>query len=566
MSKKGMIWLLILMVFSTLTYAEIHGSIGLGDSVKYFTKDYDVTITLNSIDVFRERAYFEINGQEINLLPFQRVNVSGIDFMLIGWNKSLLKDVKVHFLIIGNTPFGCIKQCDDNRFVDFVRTFDAGFELCKRNCSAGCDLYKEEKCVGNEVQIVNNCGHKLELLKTCRNDCIDGECTNCGDGFCDLPESYFNCGDCSDRPGFCIVNGDCRSGESCINGLCSRTPYVLGDGICSLPQEDCSSEDCSCENEDIVSKGKDDYPIILLHGFASSPSKLKKMQRALSYNLGYENGGLISYIDIDCPTTNSKVVYIASYYEEKDLVFKRERMKEMIQKTYMKVIGVEEDEKTTFVEIFSEAVDKVKACANVDKVNIVAHSMGGLVTRSYLLEDDNIKNINKLIFVSSPNHGDIYGTQTYELFKGLEAPLGDNKKLLKDCSSVGMSSIVLSLMDGRDVSGECKQITEAGKISNPILQIDETPGLVEYYTIAGNIDGIGDGMVPVESVRLDGAIFNRVAPCNHFKIKEPSCTEAYISIVNALGYRSEEMRKNTFVYIFKEFVISSYDSIVSLFE
>ena len=39
MSKKGMIWLLILMVFSTLTYAEIHGSIGLGDSVKYFTKE-----------------------------------------------------------------------------------------------------------------------------------------------------------------------------------------------------------------------------------------------------------------------------------------------------------------------------------------------------------------------------------------------------------------------------------------------------------------------------------------------------------------------------------------------
>ena len=132
--------------------------------------------------------------------------------------------------------------------------------------------------------------------------------------------------------------------------------------------------------------------------------------------------------------------------------------------------------------------------------------------KNYLLKEDNIRNVNKIIFLGTPNHGGIYGEQTYKLFKGLEAPLGDRKMLLKSCSSGKIHSVVLSLIDGRDVSEECSQIQQAGSGSNPIWEIDETVGLVEYYTIAGNIDGKGDGVVPVESAALEGAVFKRGSP------------------------------------------------------
>jgi pimeloyl-ACP methyl ester carboxylesterase len=349
------------------------------------------------------------------------------------------------------------------------------------------------------------------LIEKCPDDCISAECTDCGDFVCENPENFFNCEDCPQPPIFCFSDKDCEG--YCINGLCSNDNYFVGDAVCSFPLEDCSSSDCSCSLE-AGSKGKDDYPILLIHGFTSNAEKMKKLQRAIAYSLDYTNGGEIIVSEFECPSTKNEVVYVGTYYEAKeDTSSLPDFVRQSMQKTHVK------DKKSTFVESFSRLVDKVKTCTDSDKVNIIAHSWGALIARKYIAEGSNMKNINRLILLGSPNKGGIYGTQTYKLFEGLETTLGDRKKLLQQCSSIGVPSIALSLMDGRDITGECQELQKSTSMSNTIFDFDETPGIIEYYAIAGNTDGKGDGVVTVESASLKGAVFNKVLPCDQYYLQ-----------------------------------------------
>ncbi|MCK5283321.1 MAG: hypothetical protein KAK00_07975 [Nanoarchaeota archaeon] len=561
MLKKEVFSLVLIILFSATVYAEISGTVKLGETKHYITHDADITVSFLEKDSLTGRHSFIINNEKFDLFPFQKKEINGFDFSLIGVIGDSFDALQASFLIGGNAPFECAVHCEENFFVDFVKMFDSDFTFCKKDCDTGCGLYKEKKCMDNEFWIVDNCGNKTELVEKCDSECISGGCTDCGDGVCNFPENYFNCADCSTLPDFCISDGDCEEDNKCIYGECSTHDYIIGDGLCSLPYEDCSSLDCSCDSKGISFRGMDDYPIILIHGFASSAVRMKKLQRALSYDYGYKNGGEISIFDVGRPLTEKKTVYVATYYGDSMQSAKDKKgLHEILQKAYLKIINRVRGE-TTFVDIIPGLINRVKSCSDSDKVNIIAHSMGGLVMKNYLLKEDNIRNVNKIIFLGTPNHGGIYGEQTYKLFKGLEAPLGDRKMLLKSCSSGKIHSVVLSLIDGRDVSEECSQIQQAGSGSNPIWEIDETVGLVEYYTIAGNIDGKGDGVVPVESAALEGAVFNKVVSCNHFDLKYPSkCEGAYHSIIEALGYDPQiSIEKKSILHTLSEFVLSIRD-------
>jgi len=58
---------------------------------------------------------------------------------------------------------------------------------------------------------------------------------------------------------------------------------------------------------------------------------------------------------------------------------------------------------------------KRKAGAGTNKVNIVAHSQGGLVARAYIQGDDYANDVNKLAIVGTPNHG---SPNAYYLWEG----------------------------------------------------------------------------------------------------------------------------------------------------
>ena len=53
-------------------------------------------------------------------------------------------------------------------------------------------------------------------------------------------------------------------------------------------------------------------------------------------------------------------------------------------------------------------IEKIKSNKEISKVNVIVHSMGGLVTRWYIEQMDGSKNVHKLVMLGTPNPGSIY--------------------------------------------------------------------------------------------------------------------------------------------------------------
>jgi hypothetical protein len=124
----------------------------------------------------------------------------------------------------------------------------------------------------------------------------------------------------------------------------------------------------------------------------------------------------------------------------------------------------------------NELIKAVKERTGKDKVIIVAHSMGGLVSREYiaLFGEDSV---DKLIMIGTPNHG-----------------IGGRVKRL--CSVVGSSK-------------ECDDMKNDSIFLKKLNSAVNTPKNTKFYTIRavgckmGEKDG--DGIVTEDSVRLDFA-------------------------------------------------------------
>ena len=135
----------------------------------------------------------------------------------------------------------------------------------------------------------------------------------------------------------------------------------------------------------------------------------------------------------------------------------------------------------TYADRLKDMIELIKYRTNRDKVMIIAHSMGGLVSRQYIKKYGD-SSVYKLIMIGTPNHG-VYGN-------------------VKDfCSNFLIFNI------GANV--ECEQMAYDSNFITTLNSGDETPGNVKYYTIRGsgcvlsNIDG--DGIVRTSSVPLNEA-------------------------------------------------------------
>lgn len=137
-----------------------------------------------------------------------------------------------------------------------------------------------------------------------------------------------------------------------------------------------------------------------------------------------------------------------------------------------------------------ELIELVKYRTGAKKVNIVAHSMGGLVAREYIAlfgnknnnindkdNDDNNNDINKLILIATPNKGIRSKVQKYCSFIGAE----------KECEDMSADSIFLKRLNDKNTNKKTDNI----------------------YTIAGTgckmDSGEGDGIVYLEDAKLDDA-------------------------------------------------------------
>ncbi len=56
-------------------------------------------------------------------------------------------------------------------------------------------------------------------------------------------------------------------------------------------------------------------------------------------------------------------------------------------------------------EVLAERVEKLKAELRVKKLNLIGHSLGGIIIRYYLKRMDGWKNVKRAVYMATPHHG-----------------------------------------------------------------------------------------------------------------------------------------------------------------
>lgn len=252
-----------------------------------------------------------------------------------------------------------------------------------------------------------------------------------------------------------------------INELTQNPPLCCVYGKC-LPC--CQNEECK-NNPNL-------FPLILIHGHSlvrnknaeSSLDILNKIQYQLQDD-GYINTGTIrfdfnpeEYIG-DWGLSNSPVVVKASYYY--DYFYSVGKYIYLTRNT---------DNLDTYAIRLKDIVDLIKSKTGKPKVNIIAHSMGGLVARRYI-QIFGDSSVDKLILIGTPN-------------------LGIDDSVKKYCNLFGEKS-------------ECEDMYVDSVLMKKLNDPYYKPSEVRIYTISGkgcDMGGkSGDGVVVFENSLLSYA-------------------------------------------------------------
>ncbi|MFH1398836.1 MAG: alpha/beta fold hydrolase [Candidatus Woesearchaeota archaeon] len=213
------------------------------------------------------------------------------------------------------------------------------------------------------------------------------------------------------------------------------------------------------------------YPTIFLHGHSpieNSPveqslTAFSQIQREMGHD-GFVNAG-----DIDPSTLEGGSLWSLMHYPS--------TVRVSYYYLFFTKLGLATIRKSESIENyairFKELIDIVKARTGASKVNIVAHSMGGLVAREYLMLFGQA-DVNKLILIAVPNNG-IAG------------------RAMQFCSTIGSDK-------------ECQDMANSSIFMQRLNSFE--PG-IDVYTIYGQgclTDGFdGDGIVSAKDAQLSYA-------------------------------------------------------------
>ena len=263
---------------------------------------------------------------------------------------------------------------------------------------------------------------------------------------------------------------------SIIYNIASKIDTNLSDN----PPICCVFNSCKpCCNDDSCRNDPKTFPILFLHGhsFAKSNSPefsldaFNKMQSRLQDD-GYLDAGIVSLYSQNEPLqqgiwglSGKPVTVKASYYYD---AFRKEDK-------YI-VVPTKSESIDTYALRLRDLIDIVKERTNKPKVNIIAHSMGGLVVRRYIQifgEDE----IEKFIMIATPNKGIAGSISDY---CGL---IGENR----ECQDMHENSLFIN------------------KLNDPLKQ----PTNANIHAIIGQGCqmklGNGDGVVLAENAKLENA-------------------------------------------------------------
>ncbi|MBN2142172.1 alpha/beta fold hydrolase [Candidatus Woesearchaeota archaeon] len=314
------------------------------------------------------------------------------------------------------------------------------------------------------LALIDNAAHKDALARECRDDAFNNSIirfestTNLLDvNFTKLESKKINILPINDsRLENLTVTLRNNSAMCCELGNCAP--------CCDLKDDKCKQED---------------YPVLLIHGHAfnkdTHPNAALNVFDEMEQEMAGDGFISLGQLDLEYhpedriagvwgrprePVVTKASYYFITYYSLGDYS-----------------LGIKKDESIENYAIrLKEIIDVVQEKTGKDKVDLVAHSMGGLVAREYInLFGD--ANVHKLITVNTPNNGVSGRVKEWCTLFGSK----------KECDDLSEGSIFLTRLNARDqVSG------------------------IDAYAIRSTgcpMDGgkNGDGVVTNESAYLPGA-------------------------------------------------------------
>ena len=344
-------------------------------------------------------------------------------------------------------------------------------------CKIDCDWCGDGYCQEGE-----NCD-------SCLNDC--GGCNAesfCGDGICNVGECDSACWkDCSFLE---CENGICEieKGENCVN---SPNDCKCIGGICNELTKECVYQSCGnkicedyesylncpndCEGVEYIPKDFSDvnYPIIFVHGHSmgdddeNSINSFREFQNKMEGE-SYINKGIL------LPSANKDKLSFGAWEKLSNPVSVRTTYYLGVYDERGDIIGKEDNQHITiYADRLSKVIDIFKYYTGKNKVIIIAHSMGGLVSREYIRKYGS-ESVDKLVTIGTPNHG-IYGG------------IANNCESMFAIFGVGRGETSPECDDMRNINGFITNLNFG----------DETPGDIDYLTIKGKAKkGLVNVLIP----------------------------------------------------------------------
>ena len=420
-------------------------------------------------------------------------------FEIISLNTSIEKEnlfgniKRVNYLLVGK------EFCGNHNCIE------SELYNCKKDCvwcgDGTCQNDEIGKCYEDCIWCGDGYCEDNEDCNSCSKDC--GSCkalSYCGDGVCNPGECQIGCKkDCpisQCENGICEANREencvtapndcrCRLNENCNRETKLCEIITCGNSICEANENSLSCpNDCKEVYSEILFNPNKDLPIIFVHGHSPSekeqgygPTGWEEFQDKLVAE-GYDNKGLILPSDYPPILTkgiwsSKKISVITTYYLN----------------TYDKfgnIVGPDDNQNIMeYAERLKDVVEVVKHNTGKNKVIIIAHSMGGLVSRAYIKYFGGIDSVDKLVTVFTPNHG----THGYIAF---------------GCGT---------FLAGREPTLECDDMKSGSSFLTSLNSPDETPGNIKYLTVIGLNKNTAycpnnerwDDVICSSSVKLDGA-------------------------------------------------------------
>jgi pimeloyl-ACP methyl ester carboxylesterase len=406
------------------------------------------------------------------------------------------------------------------------------------------------------ISYVNACSYPSQIkciseqeVNTITQEWIDNKCTRDELGQCiDAWTNYWNqqgcnplwkCGDwsscinnkktrnCDDGCGNTKTESEncCIPDVNCFLGVCSenRIPLICEDS-CGNRKID-RYEKCSNPGDVEEKKIQEypyDYPIIMVHGWTGSKDGFKEMKEKLiedNYAISFDD--YYSDVPVWMELQNKSIIVRCSTYEWEFIKY---------NETHSAFCTVKYNI-PTHAKKLQEQIEDLKKKANMDQVNIVAHSMGGLIARYYVQNLDKENSVNKIITLGTPHSGAKEWTDMS--FFGIDKQWW---------SENAQSCPIEEYKKQTDFAAE-----QLSSKSDFIINLNSNTNKeknVKYYTIFTSLDEV----VSIDSANLDFAEINYPdTKCSsHTNLKYPSkCPEAYEYVLDALEFKKSNSIGNS---------------------